>query len=115
MKYAIPIIDKNDRSSLVGEHFGRVPFYGIWDDENDSLEIIPNESNHFGGVGMPAEFLASKSEAIICKGIGRKAIELCSELGVTLYVGAADTIQETIDLLKSGKLKRADQKDGCAH
>ncbi|GAH31655.1 unnamed protein product, partial [marine sediment metagenome] len=30
MKYAIPIIDKNNRSSLVGEHFGRVPFYGIW-------------------------------------------------------------------------------------
>jgi predicted Fe-Mo cluster-binding NifX family protein len=115
MKYAIPIIDKNDRSSLVGEHFGRVPFYGIWDDENDSLEIIPNESNHFGGVGLPAEFLATKSEAIICKGIGRRAIDLCTQLGVILFVGATGTVQETIDLLKSGKLKRADQKDGCDH
>lgn len=115
MKYAIPVIDNNDRNSLVGEHFGRVPFYGIWDEETDTLEIIPNKSNHFGGVGLPAEFLATKSEAIICRGIGRKAIELCNQLGVALFVEATGTIQETIDLLKSGKLKRADQNDGCAH
>ena len=115
MKYAIPVMDKNEWDSTVGEHFGRVPFYGIWDKEANTLDIIPNESNHFGGIGMPAEFLAKHSDAIICKGIGAKAIDLCNQLGLGLFVGAADTIKETIDLFTSGKLTQASREDGCGH
>ena len=115
MKYAIPVMDKNDMKSMVGQHFGRVPLYGIWDDDKESLEIIPNESNHFGGVGMPAEFLASKANGIICKGIGAKAIDLCNQLGLALYVGAADTVQAVVTQLKEGKLQLASRSDGCDH
>ncbi|MBY9002004.1 MAG: NifB/NifX family molybdenum-iron cluster-binding protein [Candidatus Heimdallarchaeota archaeon] len=115
MKYAIPITENKNWDSPVGEHFGRVPLYAIWDQETNTLDIIPNESNHFGGVGMPAEFLATKSNAIICSGIGARAIDLCNQLGLDLYIGATDTIRVTIDLLTSGKLTKASRKDGCDH
>ena len=115
MKYAIPVLNDNGWDTSVGEHFGRVPLYCIWDDESDTIVIIPNASNHFGGVGMPAEFLATKADGIICKGIGAKAIDLCNNLGLKLYVGAPDTVRETVRFMKEGKLPEATRKDGCSH
>jgi predicted Fe-Mo cluster-binding NifX family protein len=115
MKYAIPILESNGKKSRVGEHFGRVQFYAIWDADDDSIEIVRNESSHMGGRGLPAEFLANICNAIICKGIGSRAISLCNQLGVKVFMGAAETVEETIDLFKNGVLKEASANEGCLH
>jgi len=56
MKYAVPLENRDGWNSVVGQHFGRVPYYAIWDETDGSLDIIDNGSNHRGGVGMPMEF-----------------------------------------------------------
>ncbi|MHA1399873.1 MAG: NifB/NifX family molybdenum-iron cluster-binding protein [Candidatus Heimdallarchaeaceae archaeon] len=115
MKYAVPIMEKNGWESNISAHFGRCPFYAIWDEETNELEIIENNSSHFGGVGMPAEFLANHCNAIICSGIGSKAIQLSEQLGVAVYVGAEGTVRQTIENFKNGVLKQATSNDGCHH
>ena len=78
MRYAIPVEGTKGLDELVCPHFGRAEYYVIWDDETNSIEIVRNESEHFGGRGMPAEFLASKANAILCAGIESRAIDLCN-------------------------------------
>lgn len=113
MKYAIPVEGTKGLNEIVCPHFGRAEYYVIWDDETNSVETIRNESEHFGGRGMPAEYLASKANAILCAGIGSRAIALCNQLGLGVYVGAQGTVQDTINLLKEGKLRLATDTDGC--
>ncbi|MHA1869167.1 MAG: NifB/NifX family molybdenum-iron cluster-binding protein [Candidatus Heimdallarchaeaceae archaeon] len=115
MKYAIPVEEDKGWDSPVSAHFGRAPLYVIWDEESNELKVIDNASNHFGGVGMPAEFLAKHSNAILCGGIGSRAIQLAEELNLGVYVGAEGTVKNVIENLKEGKLRLASKTDGCGH
>ena len=115
MKLAIPCDENKEWNSTVGYHFGRVPFFAIWDEESDHLEMIDNKSSHRGGTKLPADFLAEKCNGIICKGIGSRAISLCNNLGVKVYLGAGDTVESTIDLFKRGELREATLDEGCKH
>jgi predicted Fe-Mo cluster-binding NifX family protein len=115
MKYAVPLDNRDGWDSYVGQHFGKVPYYAIWNEEDDSLDIIHNGSNHRGGVGMPMEFLADKCSGVLCKGVGARAVALGNQLNLEVYMGAVDTLKDTISLFKEGKLRKATADDGCRH
>ncbi|MHA1217246.1 MAG: NifB/NifX family molybdenum-iron cluster-binding protein [Candidatus Heimdallarchaeaceae archaeon] len=115
MKYAVPLDNKDEWGSIVGQHFGHVPYYAIWDDETDTIDIIENRSNHKGGIGLPMEFLADKCDVVICKGAGARAVSLGAQLGLEVYMGAQGSLKDTINFFKEGKLHKATQDDGCKH
>lgn len=115
MKCAIPVDTNQGENSIVGQHFGKVPYYAIWDSETEKLEIIENMSNHRGGVGLPMEFLAKICNVVICKGIGAKAVSLGNQFGLQIFMGATGRVKDTISLFKEGKLYEATKDDGCQH
>ncbi len=93
----------------VGEHFGRVPTYTIYDTETGQVEVLPNTSEHMGGVGLPAELLAQAGvEVVICAGLGRRAIDLLTQSGIEVCTGASGTVREAIQAWQEGKLPGAD-------
>ncbi|MHA1386469.1 MAG: NifB/NifX family molybdenum-iron cluster-binding protein, partial [Candidatus Helarchaeota archaeon] len=59
MKVCIPTMGDKGLDEEVGAHFGRVPTYTIIDTETNNVEVVKNNSEHMGGVGLPAEILAS--------------------------------------------------------
>lgn len=115
MKFAIPVENDNSWNSEIGYHFGRVPFFVIWDEEEDSINIIENKSSHRGGTKLPAEFLADHCNGILSSGIGSRAITLCKQYGVKVFMGATGTVKETVELYKAGKLNEASPDEGCQH
>ncbi len=118
MKYAIPLDnkdDKDERNSIVGQHFGHVPYFAIWDEETDTINVIENRSDHKGGVGLPMEFLADKCDVVLLKAAGARAVSLGAQLGLQVYMGANGSLKETIGFFKEGKLHKATQDDGCKH
>ena len=115
MKYAIPIDTKDDLNSIVGQHFGHVPYFAIWNEEDDKIEFIENRSNHKGGVGLPMEFLAPHCDGVLLKGAGAKAVMLGNQLGLHIYMGADGTVKDTMQKFKNGELYEATKDDGCRH
>ncbi|MCE7741591.1 MAG: dinitrogenase iron-molybdenum cofactor biosynthesis protein [Candidatus Heimdallarchaeota archaeon] len=115
MKYAVPLDTKDDINSIVGMHFGHVPFYAIWNDENDEIDIIDNKSDHKGGSGLPMEFLANHCNGVLLKGAGARAVMIGQELGLAIYMGADGTLKDTIQRFKDGTLHLATKDDGCSH
>lgn len=115
MKYAIPSIGNKGLDDQLDGHFGRAPFFTLWNEETDEIEVIENRSDHFGGIGLPAEFLTKYCNGIICGGIGTRAISLCEQLGLRIMVGANGTVRQVISDFKEGKLKEATPGDGCKH
>jgi len=112
MKVAFPTMGNGGMDELVGEHFGRVPTYTIVDTETEEVTVIPNTSVHMGGEGDPPEIMARQGvTAMICRGIGRKAIALFQELGIDVYCGAAGTVRDSLDAFKS--VEKAGIGDAC--
>lgn len=57
MKVCIPTAGVGGIDDFVGQHFGRVPTYTLVDIGTNKVEVIPNTSEHRGGVGVPPDFI----------------------------------------------------------
>ena len=114
MKVCFPTEGDGGLEGQVGEHFGRVPTYTIIDNETDNVEVIPNNSSHMGGSGLPADLLAQKGvDVMVCSGLGRKAIRLFQDHGIDVYVGAGGSVREALMEWREDQLSSASESDGC--
>ncbi|MHC1605662.1 MAG: NifB/NifX family molybdenum-iron cluster-binding protein [Candidatus Methanofastidiosia archaeon] len=115
MKIGIPTMGHNGLNEEVGQHFGRVPTYTIFDTQNSEITVIENTGEHMGGMGYPSELLAKKGiDVLLCKGLGRKAVQIFENMGIRVYVGARGSVSDTIDLWKAGELEEATIDNACA-
>jgi predicted Fe-Mo cluster-binding NifX family protein len=114
MRVCIPTIGENGLDDSVGEHFGRVPTYTIVDLETDKVKVIPNTSHHMGGQGYPPELLIKEGVTVmVCRGLGRRAINMFEEFGINVYIGASGTVRDALMAFKRGRLQKAGAGDGC--
>lgn len=114
MKICIPTMGDTGLDDTVGEHFGRVPTYTIINLDNDEVKFIPNTSHHTGGVGYPPEIMAKEGvNAMVCRGLGRRAISIFEEFGIEVYIGATGTVKKAVEDFKQGKLQKASESDAC--
>ncbi len=101
---------------FVCEHFGRAESFTIYDTESGEVEIVRNTSEHFGGIGKPPEIIKSKNvDAVICSGMGARAIMMFKSYGIRVYMGARGRVRDAIEQFLSGKLVEADESMGCVH
>ncbi len=115
MKVCIPTMGDKGLDEQVGEHFGRVPTYTVYDSETEELNIMDNTSGHAGGSGYPAEILANAGiNVMVCGGLGSRAISMFEQSGVMVYIGARGTVKEALDMWKAGQLTAATNEDACA-
>ena len=114
MKICIPTMGKGGLDDIVGEHFGRVPTYTIINLETEEVRIVPNTSHHMGGQGDPPQIMAKEGvNVMICQGLGRRAINMFEDLGITVYIGASGTVRDAVNIFKQGNLQKASESDAC--
>jgi len=114
MKIVIPTDNKKGLNDIVAEHFGRCNTYTFLDEKGKVIEIIDNTSEHMGGSGLPPELMKKHgANVLLCKGLGPRALQLCKQLGIDVYVYQAKTVKEIFELWKNNKIKRASFEDVC--
>jgi len=115
MKIAVPTDGDKGLGEQVGEHFGRVLTYTLIDDETGVVEVISNASHHMGGQGYPPEMLAGVGvEILLCRGLGRRAIQMFSEKGIQVYCEASGTVKDALEQWKNGSLTPATEDTACS-
>lgn len=114
MKIAIPA-NKKEVNSDIADHFGRCDLYLLFNEEGKMVEVIENSSEHGGGRGLPPELMKDNGvNVVLCKDIGPRAINLCEELGVEVYIDRnAKKIGDIILSWQKGNLKQAGKDDAC--
>ena len=113
-RLCIPTEGAGGLNGRVGEHFGRVPTFTFVDSETGEVEVVNNTSEHMGGMGLPADLLVSAgAEVVLCQGLGRRAIQLLSEAGVSVYTGISGTVAEAVAAWKGGTMPEAGESDAC--
>lgn len=118
MKIAVPVANIDDYKSNIYGHFGSSPYYAIIEFETEKLEFIDNSSkDHIHGQCQPVnELVEKKVEAVVCNGMGRRAIDNLNSIGIKVYfIPEATTLEEIIDSFKKGNLKEFSQENACKH
>ncbi|MFA5777465.1 MAG: NifB/NifX family molybdenum-iron cluster-binding protein [Parcubacteria group bacterium] len=114
MKIVIPTDGKKGLDDKIAEHFGRCNTYTFLNEKGEVLEIIDNTSEHMGGQGLPPELMkAHGANVLLCRGLGPKALNLCGEFNIEIYVHQAEIVKEIFKLWKNDKLKKASSEDVC--
>lgn len=114
MKVCIPTMGNRGLDEQVGEHFGRVPTYTVVDTETNEVKVIDNTSEHMGGRGYPPEIIAKTgAEAMLCGGLGRRAIAMFEDMGIMVYIGANGTVRDAVQMWKDGRLQPATDENAC--
>jgi predicted Fe-Mo cluster-binding NifX family protein len=114
MKIVVPTDDGKGLEGVVAEHFGRCNTYTFLDEKGNVMEVIGNTSEHMGGSGLPPELMKRHgADILLCRGLGPRALDLCKQLGIDVYVCQAGTVKEIFGKWKSGKIRRAGSEDVC--
>lgn len=114
MVIAVPVNERKGLSSRVARHFGRCEYYALINEGGELLKFIKNSSRHKGGVKQPPEVIHDNgADALLCTGIGPKAIEFCKKLGIKVFVGRGGTIKQIFESWNNDELTRASADEAC--
>lgn len=114
MRIAVPTDGEGGLNCLVAVHFGRCPTYTFLDGDGSLVEVVANTSEHMGGSGMPPELLKKHgADALLCRDLGPRALAMCGELGIGVYLCGAETVKGMFEAWKRGKAKKAGSGDVC--
>jgi len=63
---------------------------------------------------LPPELMKKHgADILLCKDLGPRALNLCKELGIEVFVCEAQTVREIFELWNSNKIKKADITNIC--
>jgi predicted Fe-Mo cluster-binding NifX family protein len=118
IRLVVPSSEKKGLDSQLSQHFGRAPFYIVVDlDENGSIisdSVIPNTSEHFGGVGVPPDrIIQLKPNALVTYGLGSKALAMFQAADVAVLRTEANTVREVVSAYNNNEMQELTQ--GCQH
>lgn len=107
MKIAIPIMDNDGIKSIISEHFGHAEYFAFIDifDNNYDLKIVKNPMVDSHSPGQIPNYMKEKAvDTMIVRGIGGRAIQFFSDLGISIYRGASGNIEDIVEKFISGNI-----------
>jgi predicted Fe-Mo cluster-binding NifX family protein len=108
--------DEGLKAALYG-HFGSAPYFIMADTDTDLVEVRDNRGRvHAHGACHPVVALEGLGvQAVVCGGMGLRALERLEESGIEVYRSAATTVEEALREIKDKKAERLTAEGACAH
>ena len=76
----------------------------------EGLEVIAV----MGGTGLPPELMKEHgADVLLCRGIGSRAMDMCRDFGIDVYVFREGTVREMFRAWKEGRIEKAGADDAC--
>ncbi len=114
MKVCVPTMGRGGMNDTVSPHFGRAPTFTIVDIETKEVEVLPNTSEHMGGVKLAPEIVAeADAQIMLCSGLGSRAVQMFRQFGIEVFVGAGGIVKDMISNWESGMLQEATEETAC--
>jgi len=115
MKICIPIKANEGLKSKVNAHFGSAPCFLIYSTEQKTFEVINNsDSHHIHGMCHPLKALDNKGiGAVVCGGMGARAVQKLNEGGIKAYMASAEIAEEIIKKYSENALEEITIDNAC--
>ncbi|HUT07462.1 MAG TPA: NifB/NifX family molybdenum-iron cluster-binding protein [Candidatus Latescibacteria bacterium] len=117
MRICFPTETNQGLSALLYGHFGSAPFFTLADTETGILEVRDNQGQvHAHGACHPVGALEGLGiQAVVCGGMGLRALQKLEEAGIEVYRSGALTVEEALREIREGKAERLSAEGACAH
>lgn len=115
MKICIPTHDDSGLDAALYDHFGSAPFFTLVDVDSARIEVIDNsDSGHQHGQCTPTGHLEGKQvDAVVCRGMGRRAVSRLLASGIDVLVADGRTVGETVTAARENRLRHMAERDAC--
>jgi predicted Fe-Mo cluster-binding NifX family protein len=115
MKICIPTHDERGMEAALAVHFGRAEYLTLFDSETRAVQIIPNDPAHRAHDGCdPANTIRrSGAEAVICRGLGRRALVRLTDVGLAVFVTGETHVSAAMAAFEEARLERATVETAC--
>jgi len=115
MRICIPTTTNNGKTAEVHGHFGSAPYFTIYDVEKNTVEIIDNSNQHHShGACQPMDALTGKKiDAVVCGGMGARAVQKLNKDGIKAYRASGGTVEEIIRQYENNKLEEITVQNAC--
>jgi predicted Fe-Mo cluster-binding NifX family protein len=108
-----------DRNAVVAQRFGRAPHFVIYDEEDETFELIKNIQNMAAAAGAGVQSGTAVAEAgadlVLTGHIGPKAMSVLQRADIQVAVGAQGTVSDAIEAYRRGDLQPTDEPDRAPH
>lgn len=117
MKICIPIVTSEGLKAKVNAHFGSAPYFLVYSTEEKTFEVINNSDNHhIHGMCHPLKALANKDiDAVVCGGMGARAVQKLNEGGMRVYKASAETVEDILREYEADILEEITVENACAN
>ena len=116
MKLCIPTVGAEGLTATVSEHFGSAPCFTIYDTDAQSINVIENKNlHHSHGACQPLNALSGQEiDAVVCGGMGARALINLNRGGIRAYLGKAGTVQDILTAFAKGDLPEITPANSCS-
>ncbi|HUV29963.1 MAG TPA: NifB/NifX family molybdenum-iron cluster-binding protein [Acidobacteriota bacterium] len=101
--------------STIHEHFGSAPYFTLYDTETEEINVIENRNAHHShGTCHPMSQLARYHiDAVLCSGMGRRAIEALNAEGIRTLDTDVTATREAVRMFSEGSLSDIESARAC--
>jgi predicted Fe-Mo cluster-binding NifX family protein len=108
MKLAIPVLENKGDQSPISEHFGHADYFAFAEinDGNYEINVIENPMAETHEPGQIPYFMKENNvDVMVVRGIGGRAIQFFSDLGIQIYRGASGSVKEIVEEYIKGNVE----------
>lgn len=116
MRICVPTTTAEGAKARAYEHFGSAPHFTIVDTAAGSYEVVGNDGQHHAhGMCHPMAMLEGrKIDAVVCAGIGARALQRLNDSGIRVYRTIPGTVEEVVEEFGKGRLEEMTLENACA-
>jgi predicted Fe-Mo cluster-binding NifX family protein len=114
MRICIPTHGEEGRRAQVAGHLGRAPFLTLVDTETGALAVIANAPHRDGHCRPSAPLEGRGVDAVVCTGVGRRALAALEEAGIRVLTTRMGRVDEVLESLRTGALREMSASEACA-
>jgi predicted Fe-Mo cluster-binding NifX family protein len=113
MKVCIPTHGDEGLEAAVAGHWGRAPFLTLVDTESGEVSVLANAPHGEGHCAPTGPLEGRGVEAILCSGVGRRAVAALEEAGIRVLVTQAERVDNAVEALRTGAVRVLGASEAC--
>jgi len=115
MVICLPCVDARGLAARLSPHFGSAPCFTLVDTDSGRVDVIENaHARHEPGRCDPAKGLDGRGvDAVVCRGLGRRALAGLLGTGIPVLVTEAWTVSKALERLQAGELRALTDEEAC--